>query len=164
MAFFIFHYMKATIKNIDIMHLVGMKSVMHQGEYARIIELWKRFMPRKNEIKHIKNNTFIALQSYNDFNNFEKPFDIYALVESSEVEDIPAGMQSFIIPSGTYAVFLHKGMNAAATYQSIMTEWLPTSGYEIDCRPHFQVMGEKYKQGSSDSEEDFYVPIKLIKS
>ena len=42
-----------------------------------------------------------------------------------------------------------------------MTEWLPNSGYEIDNRPHFQVMGETYKNGSPDSEEDFYVPLKL---
>ncbi len=41
-----------------------------------------------------------------------------------------------------------------------MTEWLPNSGYKIDDRPHFQVMGKKYKNGSPDSEEDFYIGLK----
>jgi AraC family transcriptional regulator len=71
-------------------------------------------------------------------------------------------MQSFQIPEGDYAIFPHKGMNAGATYQKIMTEWLPKSGYKIADRPHFQVMGEKYKNGSPDSEEDFYVPVEKL--
>ena len=71
-------------------------------------------------------------------------------------------MQSFTIPGGLYAVFQHKGMDAGATYQYIMNQWLPHSGYAIDHRPHFQVMGAKYKNGSPDSEEDFYVPIKQL--
>ena len=70
-------------------------------------------------------------------------------------------MISKVISGGLYAIFIQKGMNAGATYQRIMSEWLPNSGYKIDDRPHFQLMGDKYKNGSPDSEEDFYVPIRL---
>ncbi len=134
---------------------------MHYREYGNILALWKRFMPRRKELKSAINAEFIALQVYSDFNNFEKQFDIWACIEVSGLEAIPEGMTDFTIPKGEYAVFLQKGMNASATYQSIMTQWLPNSGYEIDDRPHFQIMGEKYKNGSPESEEDFYVPIKL---
>jgi AraC family transcriptional regulator len=139
---------------------IGMQSSMHHGEFGNIVELWKRFMPNRMAIKNTLNNEFIALQEYDDFNNFEAVFDIWACVEVSSIDGVPEGMEAFTIPEGDYAVFLQKGMDASATYQRIMTEWLPSSGYVIDNRPHFQVMGEKYKNGSPDSEEDFYVPVK----
>lgn len=141
--------------------VIGMQSSMHHGQFNNIIELWQRFMPNRKAIKNAVNNEFIALQEYSDFNNFKAAFDIWACVEVSNIVDVPKGMKTFTIPKGEYAVFLHKGMDASKTYQQIMTQWLPNSGYAIDDRPHFQVMGEKYKNGSEDSEEDFYVPIKF---
>jgi AraC family transcriptional regulator len=119
-------------------------------------------MPSKKAINNTINEELIAMQVYDDFSNFEKPFDIWACVEVQNTNDIPISMQAFTIPKGNYAIFTHKGMNAAATYQKIMTEWLPKSGYKINNRPHFQVMGDKYKQGSPDSEEQFYLPIKSL--
>ncbi len=135
---------------------------MLRHEYNHIVALWKQFMPRKNEITNSINNDLIALQDYEDPNDLQRPFDIWACVEVSDFETTPKDMLSYTIPKGLYAVFLHKGMNAGATYQQIMAEWLPTSGYTIDNRPHFQVMGTKYKNGSPDSEEDFYVPVRKL--
>lgn len=137
-----------------------MQSTMSHGQYGSIVALWKTFMPRRKELQNVINNEFVAMQEYSDFNSPEKPFTILACVEVSDFNTVPDGMTSFTIPKGEYAVFLQKGMDAAATYQRIMTEWLPSSGYQIDNRPHFQVMGQKYKNGSPDSEEDFYVPIR----
>ncbi|MFP4846749.1 GyrI-like domain-containing protein [Winogradskyella sp. PE311] len=152
--------MIATIEKRSSKYVLGMKSSMHHNEFGKIVELWKRFMPNRKSIINAINTEYIALQVYDDFNNFESAFDIWACVEVSDVNNIPTNMKAFIIPEGEYAKFLHKGMDASATYQKIMREWLPTSGYIIDDRPHFQVMGEKYKNGSSDSEEDFYIPVK----
>ena len=142
--------------------VIGIKSQMLQQDYGKIVALWKQFIPRHLEIKNRANREFIALQEYTHFGNFEVPFDIWACAEVLNLDIIPDAMTSKTIPDGLYAVFLHKGMNARATYQRIMTQWLPNSGYTIDNRPHFQVMGEKYQNGSPDSEEDFYVPVKLI--
>ena len=142
--------------------VIGMQSSMHHGQFGNIVALWKRFMPNRKAITNTVNDEFIALQDYSDFNNFEALFDIWGCVEVSNFDNIPEEMKAFSIPEGKYAVFLHKGMYASKTYQQIMTEWLPNSGYMIDDRPHFQVMGEKYKNGNPDSEEDFYVPVKPI--
>ncbi|WP_296317410.1 GyrI-like domain-containing protein [Winogradskyella sp. UBA3174] len=151
--------MKPKLIYISEKRIIGMKSSMYHNEYGNIIKLWKRFMPSKNKIENILNKDFIALQTYSDFNDFEKPFDIWACVGVSNLETIPKEMKGFTIPEGEYAVFLHKGMDTLKAYQQIMTEWLPNSGFKVDDRPHFQVMGEKYKNGSPDSEEDFYIPI-----
>ena len=141
--------------------VIGIKSTMKHGEFENIIALWKRFMPNRKAIKSVVNEDLIAMQNYSDFNNFASSFEIWACVEVKDNDTVPQGMETFTIPKGEYAIFLHKGMDASATYQNIMTDWLPSSGYAIDDRPHFQVMGEKYKNGSADSEEDFYVPIKI---
>ena len=144
--------------------VVGFLTKITKDEYFKIPQLWQKFMPRKKEINNINPKEFIAVQQFPKETTIENIVDyiIWACVEVSHFKDIPEGMSSFVIPAGEYAVFLQKGMDASKTYQSIMTEWLPTSGYTIDNRPHFQIMGEMYKNGSSDSEEDFYIPIKPI--
>ncbi|WP_296385213.1 GyrI-like domain-containing protein [Winogradskyella sp.] len=153
--------MKPKLIHISEKTVIGMKSSMHHGEFGNIVALWKRFMPNRKAIKNVANEEFIAMQNYTDFDNFEVSFDVWACVEVASIETIPDTMEAFTILEGEYAVFLHKGMDASATYQRVMNEWLPNSGYEIDNRSHFQVMGDKYKNGSSDSEEDFYVPVRL---
>jgi len=153
--------MNPRILTISEKKVIGTQSTMQHNDFGNIVKLWKGFMPRVKEIENRINNEFIALQVYNDLNTIEKPFDIWACVEVSNFQDIPKGMLSFTIPEGEYAVFVQKGMDASSTYQHIITEWLPTSGYEIVDRPHFQVMGKKYINGNPESEEDFYVPIKI---
>lgn len=119
-------------------------------------------MPEKYKIKNVATNELIAMQLFpNNINNEgADEYTIWATVEVHDFENIPNGILSYAIPSGDYAVFTLKGMNIQGLYEKIMTEWLPKSGYTIDDRPHFQIMGENYKNGSPDSEEDIYIPIK----
>jgi AraC family transcriptional regulator len=153
--------MKPRLINRSAKKIIGIQSMMQPHQHGNIVALWQRFMPRKKEILTVVNKDHIAMQVYSDFNTLEKSFDIWACVEVSSLDRIPKGMTGFIIPKGAYAVFLQKGMDASNTYQQIMTQWLPNSGFEIDDRPHFQVMGKLYKNGSAASEEDFYIPIRL---
>ena len=153
--------MTPKIKEYPLLKVIGLSTHIKLNEQHKIPMLWKLFMPRKHELKHLVSNELIAMQIFSLSQNGKpkEEFEIWACAEVNDFTDIPLDMKSFTIPSGKYAVFVHKGMDASKTYQQIMTEWLPTSGYEIDDRPHFQVMGETYKNGSADSEEDFYVPI-----
>jgi AraC family transcriptional regulator len=32
--------------------------------------------------------------------------------------------------------------------------------YFLDDRPHFEILGDKYKNGDPDSEEEIWIPIK----
>lgn len=141
--------------------VIGMQSTMHRHQYNHIVALWKGFMPRKNELQNLLMNELIAIQVYTDGLNAEEAFTIWACTEVYDFNTIPNQMEAFTIPCGTYAVFHHKGKDASKLYPYILTEWLPTSVYELEDRPHFQVMGKAYKNGSPDSEEDFYVPVKL---
>ncbi|MGA0555966.1 GyrI-like domain-containing protein [Larkinella sp. VNQ87] len=130
-------------------------------------ELWRNFMPRRKEIPNPVTRDLISLQVYDqpltyaDFGpttGFEK----WALVEVGDFETIPDGMEAFTLPRGLYAVFHYQGLaNAfAATFHYIFGTWLPNSAYALDHRPHFEVLGEKYKNNDPSSEEEIWVPVK----
>jgi AraC family transcriptional regulator len=61
---------------------------------------------------------------------------------------------------------LHKGAasDGPKTFQYIFGTWLPDSEYLIDNRPHFEILGEKYKNEDPTSEEEIWIPIKPKKN
>lgn len=148
-------------------HFIG-QSLSMSLVNNRTRELWSVFKPQLSKIKDRVGGDFFNLQVYPDgyHENFDpsNEFLAYALVEVSESFALPKGMQAFELPAGDYAVFIHKGgpKTAAATAHYIFEQWLPHSGYRLDHRPHFEVIGSKYKANDPDSEEEFWVPLKSI--
>lgn len=132
----------------------------------KTFQLWNGFMPNRKEIKNAIDANLYSLEVYaeNHFDNFDPndSFQKWAAVEVSDYSTIPEGMETLIVPTGLYAVFLHSGPLAEAhkTYHYIFTEWLPNSEYTVDDRPHFAVMNEKYKKDDPTSEEEIWIPIK----
>jgi AraC family transcriptional regulator len=126
-------------------------------------ELWRSFMPRLKEIETRIGNKLYSLQVYDEdyFQQFSptREFEKWALAEVKNFSVIPDEMEPFELAGGLYAVFQHKGMGTEI-FQLIFQEWLPKSGYTLDNRPHFEILGEKYKQGSPDSEEEIWIPVK----
>ena len=130
-------------------------------------ELWRNFMPRRREIKNNLTTEMISMQVYDesfDFVTFNSQtmFEKWATVEVNDFDDIPDKMETFLLEGGLYAVFIHKGSNTdTSTFHYIFTNWVPKSNYILDSRPHFEVLGEKYKNGNPNSEEEIWIPIKL---
>lgn len=127
--------------------------------------LWGQFAPRIKEILHRSSNDKISLQIYppNYYHPFRptNEFEKWATVEVDYVEGIPASMESLVLEGGLYAVFDYKGSSAdRSIFQYIFMEWLPQSQYAIDDRPHFEVLGAKYKNNDPHSEEEIWIPIK----
>ena len=144
--------------------LVGKRTTMSLAN-NRTSDLWKDFMPRRKEIINVVTNGFISMTVYRsahfiDFkptNEFEK----WAAVEVSNFETVPKGMETFVLQGGLYAVFDYKGSsNDPTIFQYIFGTWLPNSKYIVDNRPHFEVLGEKYKNNDPTSEEEIWIPIK----
>ena len=73
-------------------------------------DLFRKFMPRRKEIKTIISDGTYALQQY-DFKSFtpQTIFEKWACVEVNDFEFVPDEMETFTIKSGLYAVFIHKG-------------------------------------------------------
>ncbi|MEO8534872.1 MAG: GyrI-like domain-containing protein [Flavobacterium sp.] len=132
----------------------------------KTFQLWSSFMPSRKEIKNQIGSDLYSLEvfPFGHFNEFDpnNSFEKWAAVQVSDFNEIPSDMDDLTIPSGLYAVFVHKGLESDGhkTYHSIFAEWLPNSEYTVDDRPHFAIMGEKYKKNDPDSEEEIWIPIK----
>jgi len=127
--------------------------------------LWGQFAPRIKEIQNRISEDKISMQvyplGYYESFNPNTEFEKWASVEVSDFENIPNEMKSFILKGGLYAVFDYKGSSAdSSIFQYIYSEWIPNSIYVVDDRPHFEVLGPKYKNEDPDSEEEIWIPIR----
>ena len=154
------------IESIDDKMLVGFRETMSLIQNSTA-DLWRRFMTRRNELKKTINADLLSLQIYTKdyFDNFDptRNFEKWATAEVESFDSIPEGMDTLALNGGLYAVFPHKGpaSDAKKTMQFTLGTWLPDSKYYLDDRPHFEVLGLKYCNNHPDSEEEFWIPIKL---
>jgi AraC family transcriptional regulator len=155
------------IKTSSPKKLIGKRLRMSLAN-SKTMELWRSFMPRRKEIKNSVSSELVSMQVYLkpvDPKNFDMTAEIdkWAAIEVNSFETIPEGMESFELPGGLYAVFTYKGATSAAasTFQYFFCTWLPASKYELDHRPQFEILGEKYKNEDPDSEEDIWIPVRL---
>ena len=144
--------------------LIGKRLTMSLAD-NKTGELWKSFRSRRKEITNPLTSNLISMQVYTpthfaDFkptNEFEK----WATVEVKDFHQVPIDMVTFILKTGLYAVFDYKGSsNDPRIFQYIFGTWLPGSDYELDNRPHFEILGDKYRNNDPTSEEEIWIPIK----
>lgn len=159
--------MKVRIEKLSEKKLVGKHLTMSLSE-NRTAELWRSFMPQRKEIKNTLSADLFSLQEYDDSYSFSEfnpnaTFEKWAAVEVPDFTTVPEGIELLTLPGGLYAVFEYKGASSqgAAVFRYIFETWLPNSDYELDSRPHFEVLGEKYKNDDPASEEEIWIPIKL---
>lgn len=157
--------MQPRIETINEKKLVGKRLSMNLIN-NKTAELWKSFMPRRKDITNNITSDLFSLQVYkaNHFTNFSPSieFEKWALVEVADFDEVPNDMETFVLVGGEYAVFDYKGLSTdSSIFQYIFGSWLPSSIYELDERPHFEVLGEKYKNADPNSEEEIWIPIRL---
>jgi AraC family transcriptional regulator len=147
--------------------LIGKSKKMNLAN-NKTFELWNSFMINRKEIKNNVSSHLFSIQFYDhsiDFNDFNEHtlFVKWAAIEVSHFDIVPNDMETCIIPKGLYAVFTYKGSHDtfAETFNYIFKTWLPNSDYQLDQRPHFELLGEKYKNNDPNSEEQIWVPIRL---
>lgn len=158
--------MEPRIETLAPKKLVGLNLEMSFAN-NRTPELWRSFMPRRKEITNSVTTDLISMQVYGptfDFTNFDPtaPFTKWATTEVGNFDAIPEGMEGFELPGGLYVVFLHVGdaSTGPQIFGYIYGVWLPNSSFELDNRPHFELLGEKYKNNDPSSEEEIWIPIK----
>ncbi|OOQ61678.1 GyrI-like domain-containing protein [Mucilaginibacter pedocola] len=130
-------------------------------------ELWRSFMPIRKRVTNAIGSELYSIEVYpaGFFTSFDANalYEKWAAVEVRDTAHLPCSLDILNAPGGLYAVFVHYGpaANGAETYRYIFTEWFPASNYEVDERPHFAIMGEKYMPNSADSEEEIWIPVRL---
>src|SRR4029079_8899825 len=104
---------------------------------------------RRSEVANSVSRDLISMQIYapTHFEEFKptNEFDKWATVEVTDFEKVPADMDTFTLSEGLYAVFDYTGSsNDPTIFQHIFGTWLPGSDYDLDDRPHFEILGDKY--------------------
>lgn len=158
---------EAQIRTFQPILLVGVEMVTTLAN-DRVREMWAAFMPRRKEIENRIGEELYSMQVYEnglDVSGFgpQTQFKRRAAMQVSGDAEVPEGMLKFAHPGGLYAVFVHRGpaKSFGQTAARIYGEWLPQSPYEIDNRPHFEILDDKYLgPDHPDSEEEVWIPIR----
>ena len=156
--------MQPRIEILEDKKLIGNRLKMSLTN-NKTAQLWGSFAPKIKSIKNRLNTDKISMQVYDNsyFKKFNpnNEFEKWATVEVTDFNDIPKEFETFILSGGEYVVFDYKGpSNDGSIFQHIFMTWLPNSEYQLDNRPHFEVLGKKYKNNDVTSEEEIWIPIK----
>lgn len=157
--------MEPRIEILDEKKFVGKRTVMSFSANTTY-ELWKEFMPARSKIGNCVGTGLYSVENYPSkfFERFDPhvSFEKWAAVEVTDFSSIPVGMETLVIPAGQYAVFVYKGRagEGQKIFEYIFMNWLPNSGFVVDDRPHFALMGEKYKHEDPESEEEIWIPVR----
>lgn len=151
------------IQTLTEKKLVGKQMAMSLSN-NKTADLWRSFMPRRKEIANNVTSELISMQVCNEplrIGDLNQVFEKWAAVEVADFTNVPPEMETYILKGGLYAVFPYKGLSTDnKIFIYIFGTWLPSSGYLLDNRPHFEILGDKYKNGDPNSEEEIWIPIK----
>ena len=157
--------MEPRIETLLPKKLVG-KRIRMSVKGNRSYELWHGFMTRRKEITNSITTDLISMQVYDNLTNFDHynpdlEFEKWAVTEVAGFDSVPTGMECYTLEGGLYAVFDYKGTpdTFPAMLKYIFGTWLPGSGYALDHREHFEILGEKYKRDDPESEEEVWIPV-----
>lgn len=155
--------------NVPEMKVVGVAGVFtsilspNKDNMVIIPQLWQKFMPRRHEIQNIFDsfNLGVCLEAPKERQSGPDQCLYFACTEVKDFGVIPEGMEKFIIPSGEYAVFTHKGKldNFESTMKYIYGSWLPNSGKKLRNAPDIEFYDQRFKLNEEDSEVDIWIPV-----
>lgn len=163
----IYHYyggmpVEPKVVVIESFMVVGMKVETRMAD-NRIPELWQRFMPRIQEIKHRSNPYDTYGISEYSANYVDELFTYWACVPVDRIDEVPDGMVAKTVTAAQYVVVTHKGKldSMGNAFDYLHTTWLPKSGYQFDEKDGFERYGEKFAGGDNEeSETEIYIAIK----
>lgn len=149
--------MQPKIINLDKFLVVGMP-YLGKNEHGEIAQMWQVFIPHINEIKHIAPESEISYGLCSP--NSQGLIDYVASLPVTSLTDIPAGMVGREVPAQTYVVFESHGVKEIGlTYDKILKDWLPKSGYKPGDGPDFELYPESFDNSDPDSLLYIYFPI-----
>lgn len=155
--------MKYSIVKKDKIRIVGMKALLEKNieeNFKTVPKLWQEVAQSGiiNDIvslMNIESKGVLGVSACMD--NLEK-WEYYIAVETDK--EVPSGMDEYIIPECTWAIFQGEGVMPFAIQEiekRAITEWLPTSGYEYADAPDIEVY---LNQDPNNSKFEVWIPIR----
>ena len=128
--------------------------------YGVIPALWPKFVPRMHEIA----NANEPRVSYGVMRHEEGPVMVLhylAGVSVSAADALPTGMQSLLLPAGSYAVFSYPLSGLSKGFREIFERLLPSSDYaQISGQPYFERYDASFDPGNPASAVEIHLPVR----
>lgn len=153
--------MNYRIETMEPFRIVGMKMTLPMNveqSFAEVPRFWQQSGPRVPELLPLMAGKPRGLLGVSTCMG-GSTFDYFIAVASERA--VPQGMAEYTVPACTWAIFDCVGPmpEAVQTLQKrIVTEWLPTSGYEYANAPDIEVYFEG-DQRSPDYRCEAWLPI-----
>jgi len=82
-------------------------------------------------------------------------------IEVESFDGLPTDLGRMRLPEQLYAIFTHSGhiSTIRQTWQAIMGEWLPGSGYKSAQTPDFELYDERYDPETATGDVEIWFPI-----
>lgn len=133
----------------------------------RTSELWREFRAIRPRVADEVGSESYSVKVFDGSYSFEKfdptaEFDKWAAAAVMQTADVPDGLEPLTIPAGKYAEFLHVGpaSEASKLFADILGRRIPRSEFELDLRPHFEILPEDYDPFSPQATERVLIPIR----
>ena len=133
----------------------------------RTSETWRGFRPIMQTIPGRIGNESFSVKIYDasySFSSFDPTveFEKWAAVAVSDNAAVPDGLEPLTLPAGTYAEFTHVGLATTAPriFGYIFGQWLPASPYELDLRPHLEILPPGYDPFDENATERVFIPTR----
>lgn len=154
------------IQTIEAKQLVGIRRTMSLNSFP-VSVLWKSFLQQRFHWAQCQEGAFLFSVTQYPPDYFacfdaQNTFDKWAAVEVTPNCQLPEGLETFVLPVGVYAVFNHRGLSTDhRIFQYIFTQWLPTSSYIVDHRPHFEILSPQYQPNDPQAAETICIPVQF---
>lgn len=142
---------------------ISVMSPDHDNQVV-IPKLWDEFFHCKEEIKDKQGQRAIGLiAAITPPEVKSHPYELFYMagVEVLDLNNIPPGMTSKIVPAGNYAIFTHRGpiVKIGETMQYIYQTWLPQSGKKLRKAAELEFYDKRFNPTSDTSEMEICIPI-----
>lgn len=147
--------------HLEAFKVVGMP-YLGKNENQEISQMWDEFIPRIGQIQHVAPGNAAAYGMC--FPTKNGLVDYVACLAVTEFKDIPAGMVGRDVPAQTYAVFDCPGLKEIGpTYQYILKDWLPKSGYQPADGPDFELYPEQFN-ADIEAQHMLYIYFPVVRA
>ena len=119
---------------------------------------WQRFAPHIGKIPgQVGWTCYGVCFNFDDTGNMDYLCGVEVVADSEP----PAGLSLLRIEEQRYAVFSHRGhiSKIANTWNDIVIQWLPASGYTAIKAPQFETYGQDFDSRTGNGVVEIWIPI-----
>lgn len=140
--------------------VVGLSERYAMHDIAGIPAQWQRFVPHMlTLIGNKPRQTTYGICTNTD----DSGMDYMCGIEVPNFDGVPNELARLSIAEHLYARFAHSGhiTQIKRMWQTVLNEWLPSSGYELAQAPDFERYGADFNPMRGEGLLEIFVPVKL---